>query len=166
MTKAAIIADRVESVYRGIHQTRMRDIPILNAALSVQAVGFRRHEDHWLGALVTPWSINLLRLPILSPGLSTPPTGSVRTLGFPAGEFEFIAGYEPGIGAYESCSLYSPVNEFADQAAAVATAFAAIDLLFDERVEALDEAVTDPARQPRGITRRALLRGRLQDPGA
>jgi len=157
------VAEQVETFFRRIQGTRMRDIPILNAALSVAAVDFRRYQAHWLGALVTPWTINLMLLPATTTGKPPIATGTTRTVAFPAGDFEFIAGHEPGIGAYEACSLYSPVTEFADQATAVATARSAIGLLLDSRLADLEDiSVETPSTSPRGVTRRELLRGRLQ----
>ncbi|MCP3867031.1 MAG: [NiFe]-hydrogenase assembly chaperone HybE [Gammaproteobacteria bacterium] len=44
---------------------------------------------------------------------------------------KFILGDEKGIGQYMSCSLYSPVFEFADQQMAVATAEAVMEGLMD-----------------------------------
>ena len=141
----------------------MRGLPILNPELSVEAVGFRAWNDHWLGALVTPWTINLMLLPAHPTAGSPEATGSTRTLAFPAGEFEFLAGYEPDIGPYEARSLFSPVTEFEDQAAAVATAHAALAFLFNENLANLDEATMEAAATPpRAISRRELLRGRLR----
>ena len=62
----------LEAVFRRIATTRMRGVPVLNPALSVQAIGFgpdplRTAPDAaptMLGVLVTPWFMNLLRLPL------------------------------------------------------------------------------------------------------
>ena len=125
----------LESVFRQIEQERMHDVPVLNSALKVQAVGFMPWETYALGVLITPWFMNLMLIPdpqrTESGGeLRTP--GSKRTLRLPSGSYEFIAGEEQGIGSYEVCSLFSPMFEFADQVNAVATAEAIMLALMDE----------------------------------
>ncbi len=125
---------RLESAFRAIHAQRMRGLPLVNDALAVEAVGFRRWEGRWLGVLVTPWFINLVLLPD-EPARwqSAPPREQVR-YEFPAGEFDFIAGFEPACGEFQSCSLFSPVFEFRQQVVARATAQAALAALFDPAV--------------------------------
>ena len=48
-------AAALEQRFAQILDGPMRDVPMLNAALRVQAVGFRPWGAHWLGVLVTPW---------------------------------------------------------------------------------------------------------------
>lgn len=124
----------LESVFRTIEEERMLDIPILNPALKVQAVGFRRWETDYLGILITPWFMNLMLIPDhdLTEDTIKPDPGSKRVKVFPSGRYEFIAGEEPGIGHYEVCSLFSPAFEFDDHAVAVATAEAIMLALMDE----------------------------------
>ncbi|EQD58614.1 hydrogenase expression/formation protein HupJ, partial [mine drainage metagenome] len=45
---------KLEEIFNRIAQTRMIDLPILNSAMRVEAVGFRLWEGHWVGVLVTP----------------------------------------------------------------------------------------------------------------
>ena len=96
----------------------MRDIPILNPALSVACVGMRPFADGWLSVLVTPWFINLIALPAdeaCGEAWSCAAAGTKLTRQFPAGAFEFICASEDGIGPYQMCSLFSPVLEFESQ---------------------------------------------------
>ena len=51
-------------VNRSVLRERMAGVPILNPALSVQTVDFSPWRGHWLGALVTPWFINLVVMPL------------------------------------------------------------------------------------------------------
>jgi len=152
---AAEAAARLENAFRRIRDERMRDVPILNAALEVEAVGLREWEGHWLGALVTPWFINLVLMPGSGSWRSTRERESVWHA-FPSGRFEFIAGSDPGVGEYHACSLFSPVLEFADHATACETARVALESLFDP--ELLGE---EPAsgKGERSISRRDFLRG-------
>lgn len=123
-------APLIEAAYRRIALTRMSDVPILNPALRVEALDFALWEGHWLGVLVTPWSINLMMLPGAVDGWPRLREGEKRTLSVPAGTFEFIAGAIEDLGEYHSCSLFSPVFEFADHETARLTARAARKALF------------------------------------
>lgn len=78
-----------------------------------------------IGILLTPWFMNLVLLP-LSRVDAVPPadTRHIHLIG--STRFEFIASHEPAIGAFDACSLFSPVFEFPDQASAVATARAVL----------------------------------------
>ena len=122
----------LEHCFAHIADTRMRGVPVQNLHLRVQAVDFASHlydgEERLLGVLVTPWFMGLVRLPLSTqaPALAV---GHKCLLPFGAQQFEFIGANEAGIGAYESCSLFSPMFEFADQAAAVDTAAEVLKLL-------------------------------------
>jgi [NiFe] hydrogenase assembly HybE family chaperone len=145
----------LERTFACVQRERMAGLPILNPALRVAAVGFRPWERYWLGVLVTPWSMNLVLLPRVD-GAVDWASGTFRGLRFPAGAFDFVATREADIGGYAACSLFSPVQQFADQAAAESTAKAALDALFEA-----DPAQGDPAiaEVPRVLSRRAFLRG-------
>jgi [NiFe] hydrogenase assembly HybE family chaperone len=112
----------------------MQDVPILNNRLRVACIGMRVCDDGWLAALVTPWFINLMLLPAdgeAADAWRRSEIGSKSLHQFPAGRFEFIVGELADIGRYRMCSLFSPVLEFEDQAAAELTAAAALEALFD-----------------------------------
>lgn len=124
---------QLEQVFARIGGTRMKGVPVLHSALRVQAVGFEIVTDAdalvMLGILITPWFMNLLRLPLLVDGAEIAEPGSKR--GHRCGEqlFEFIAAHEAALGRFEACSLFSPMFEFADQAGAVCTATEILKLL-------------------------------------
>jgi [NiFe] hydrogenase assembly HybE family chaperone len=126
MTAAARLAQRVaalEAAFGHIARTRMHGMPLLHPALRVQAVGFQPDADfaHATGVLLTPWFMNLLRLP-LRPGAQPLALGQRAPRPLGGRHLEFLGAFEPGVGAFETCSLFSPMCEFIDQAAAVATA--------------------------------------------
>ena len=122
-------APLLEDVFSDIAATRMAGLPILNPALQVEAVGFARGGDgHWTGALVTPWSLNLLRLPGAE-GWPATPAGGNHDWRFASGDYAFIVADEARLGIYHLCSLFSPVPEFADHEAARLTALAALAAL-------------------------------------
>jgi [NiFe] hydrogenase assembly HybE family chaperone len=175
---AEAIAARLEAAFDRVHRERMRDVPILNPALAVKAVGTRAVEAGWLSALVTPWFINLMLLPRTAEQVQdygTLQPGSAVVHGFPAGCFEFIVGVEGDLGRYQMCSLFSPVLEFESHGAALITAESAIMVLFDARLApdapqtdaASTEEAAAAARPPGGeameagkLSRRGLLFGR------
>lgn len=170
MHDAAAAAGQLEAIYRTIQDTRMQDVPILNPALSVEAVGIRPWQGGgWFGALVTPWSINLMIFGAGRDGAALR-TGTSVGHGFPAGRIEFLAGEEEGLGAYQMCSLFSPVLEFADQETAVEAAEAALAALFEEEMA---EAPSHDAAYLNGLARGTLtaeqsaeIRARSEDEDA
>ena len=110
---------------------RMEGLAFVNPALEVEAVGFAPWEGHWLGVLVTPWFMNLIlapRDPALWQRLAQ---GTCRRYRFPAGDYDFIGAHDDAAGEYQMCSLFSPVLEFDDQAAARLVAQLARAALFD-----------------------------------
>ncbi len=113
---------RLETVFRGIAATRMEGVPLLHAGLQVQAVDFAPEPegDFALGVLVTPWFMNLMRLPLGSTEVLACGQAGPQRLG--EHRLRFIGAHEAAFGPYEMCSLASPMFEFADQPAAVATA--------------------------------------------
>jgi [NiFe] hydrogenase assembly HybE family chaperone len=156
ITTAVEAARRLEATFRDILETRMQGVPILNPALSVEAIGLRTWQGHWLGALVTPWFINLMVLPGDGAWRSVPDRDSVW-YAFPAGRFEFIAGSEPRLGEYHACSLFSPVSEFGDHETARETARVALESLFDPSL--LGESTPSGDADGKQMSRRDFLRG-------
>lgn len=132
MNRVAVL----EQVFEHIAATCMQGVPVQNPALRVQAVGFAPQADadggEWLlGVLVTPWFMNLVYLPLAAAGVGQAVLGvgqkASRRIGNES--FEFIGAHEDGLGAFACCSLFSPMFEFADHAAAVATACEVLNLL-------------------------------------
>lgn len=111
--------------FEHVWNTTMHDMPFVNGALSVEAVGLQRYEGDWLGVVITPWFINLFLLPGGGRLWHDLPTGEHGTVALPVGELEFI-GDNPGAGAavaaYQYCPLLSPVQQVENQEAARAIA--------------------------------------------
>jgi [NiFe] hydrogenase assembly HybE family chaperone len=163
---------QLEQVFAQIGATRMQGVPVLHAALRVQAVDFEvlagEEPPVLLGILITPWFMNLLRLPLLPSAAAASPTpGSKRRHVCGAQVFEFIAAQEDALGAFEACSLFSPMFEFADQAGAVATASEVLKLLRTPPAEVTmaKPAASSPTGAPAVPSRRGFLFGRSR-PGA
>lgn len=123
-------ADRLEQVFSNIAATRMADVPILNPALHVEAVGFRSWQGYWIGVLVTPWMINLVLLPCDETELEPLQLDQKKVWVFPSGAYEFMGLNEAELGTCHICSLISPVMEFATHEEAVAVAREITDALF------------------------------------
>ncbi|MBR0962275.1 [NiFe]-hydrogenase assembly chaperone HybE [Bradyrhizobium japonicum] len=143
--------------YREIGERAMRDLPIYNDALEVEAVGFRRFNGTIVGIMVTPWFMNVM-MPASAAGESSGATLRIR---FPAGDIEFTLSEVGQMGRIASCSLFSPMSEFADMAAARATAEAALaELMLPADSE---EAVRRREPATSQIDRRNFLRGGLTE---
>lgn len=153
MNVLAARVDLLERCFRAIERERLRGLPMLNPALAVQAVDFEVAPGDGLatGVLVTPWFMNLLRLP-LAPGVETLAPGETAPRALGPCHFDFIGAHEAALGPFEACSLFSPMHEFADQEAAVATARAALEHL-------RGRPATRPPEQP---ARRGFLLGRRE----
>ena len=181
--------EALESIYNQIYKERMADVPITNDKIEVSAIAFQRWQESYLGVMITPWFMNLMLLPGETENWDDKQELSARTHTFPSGNYEFITGFEPDIGKYQMCSLFSPMFEFTDNDAAIETAEAAIkELMNTDNVEETDiktqqieniwngveEKTNDPKRQSqvettptlsekleKPISRRRLLRGTL-----
>lgn len=147
---------RLVQVFEAIGRERMAGVPIQNPRLVVEAVGFREWNGHWLGALVTPWFINLVVMPADPAAWRSAPERETVHYPFPTGVYPFLAARAPGLGEYHACSLFSPVLEFADQDAARETARIALAGLFDAAV--LGETAP-PGGAGQAMSRREFLRG-------
>ena len=119
-------SDLVEQTYFRVYQERMADVPILNAALSVEAIDFQRWQGHWLGIVVTPWCMSVLLVPGSAEGWVWTGENKRRFVKFPAGEFAFLGSEEAELGEFQSCSLFSPMGKFSTQIEAAMTARASM----------------------------------------
>nr|WP_274600184.1 [NiFe]-hydrogenase assembly chaperone HybE [Thiocystis violacea] len=145
------------AAFQRVHVERMSGLPILNPSLAVQVVGGTILGGDWLGVLVTPWCMNLVLVPGAASANRPGPVGIKQMVALPAGGVEMIGSEESGIGPFSACSLYSPMGDFADQAAAVATARAILEaLLLPEQASPKPAVVARPVA---GVSRRDLLRG-------
>ena len=152
---AAALQRRFEAIHRG----PMAGLPMLNPALQVRALGFQPWDVFWLGVLVTPWFMNLVLMPRLPEQFPPCAERESRHLVFPAGVFEFIGAQDAELGTWLACSLFSPMFEFGDQAAAEATGLAALQGLLEGPPP---PATAAPAAQaaPPALSKRNFLFGR------
>jgi [NiFe] hydrogenase assembly HybE family chaperone len=156
--------------YDRVWREQMHDLPFVNPALSVEAIGFQRYEGDWVGAMVTPWFLNIFLIPGGGTLWRDMPSGEQRTVAFPVGELDFIADNNPNpeapITAYQYCPLMHPVQHLPDQATARQAARDAMAALMrpppvpeSPAEAAVPEAAPAPAPAEPKPARRAFLRG-------
>ncbi|MBO6038017.1 MAG: [NiFe]-hydrogenase assembly chaperone HybE [Acetobacter sp.] len=130
-------AHKLEKTFREIYNARMRDVPLVNKALNVRAVGFQVYEGHILGMLITPWFMNIILAPHEGEDWSDLVSGTKERIAFPSGEYEFVAVCrleEVGMHVlppYKACSLFSPMFEFSTMEQAIDIAREALRALLD-----------------------------------
>lgn len=141
---APISSGRLVERYRSIYNERMQDLPFVNSALDVEAVGFCTYDEHEIGVLITPWFMNLVLLLGSNIG-SRLKQGSKSTLKFPSGPVEFTTAQDEVLGAYLTAVLFRSVAEFPDQYTAKVVALEVMQELFKT------------ARNEHAMSRRALF---------
>ncbi len=141
------VADLVAR-YQAIYEERMRDLPIVNPRLAVEAVGFEQWDEQDLGVLITPWFMNLVLLPD-SDTLADFPQGEQVQCQFPSGPCDLTVYQDEELGTYLAAVLFRTVADFPDQAVARAVA-----------EEALANILAEPPEKDTGtVSRRGLITG-------
>ena len=153
----------LENHYLHVWETRMQDLPFVNPALGVAAVGFRRHRGDWLGVMVTPWFLNLFLISGGGDLWGDIPAGERRYVELPCGTLQFIADDDPELGPYQYCPLMAPVTHLENMIAALTAARDALAAAFTPPAEPQSAEETGaalpqsaPAEAP--PSRRAFLR--------
>ncbi|MDD5297514.1 MAG: [NiFe]-hydrogenase assembly chaperone HybE [Rhodocyclaceae bacterium] len=157
---------RLEAAFREL-DARMKGAPGYNPALSVVAAGFRPWQGHWLGAVITPWAVQLVLLP--GEGGEQPAApGERRSRAFPVGERNLMGLELEGYGLLEAAPLLPSVQAMTSQGEAESAALAALAaLMLPEGTPAFALApvpgAQSDAKAPvkRPVSRRDFLRGRL-----
>ena len=148
--------EAVEAAYSRIQRERMADVPILNLALSVEAIDFQRWQGHWLGIVVTPWCLSMLLVPGNAENWISIGENKRRFVRFPAGDFAFLGSDEAELGEYQSCSLFSPMDRFSTQQEANMTARASMIGLLTA-----SQAPSTPPNKEKAVDQPALSRRRF-----
>lgn len=166
-------ADQINRAFLRIEQNQMQGLPVCNPELTSEIVGLTRFGGYWLGALVTPWTLQLIMV-AAEAGVEVLEAGDHRIHQFPQGEVMFMASENPDIGLYQSCSLLSPLHDFPNQAAIRQTSGEVVELLFQSPVQKKGQSVevalpgrldvereSKPVQETHG-SRRDFLRGRMK----
>jgi len=108
--------------FERIARESMRGLHFYNEALSVEAVGFERIGEEWLGVLITPWFINLMLVSDQPIPYAEAANGKKRTVELPSGPVTFLCGGTEDFGMFDAHSIASPmdVHKSQDQAQAAA----------------------------------------------
>jgi [NiFe] hydrogenase assembly HybE family chaperone len=142
--------------FRGVDAT-MRDLPLYNDKIAIEAIGFRSFGDNALvGVLLTPWFMNLVVLPVEPVPMDMAAVGKAALIELPAGKRSFVVGGDEVIGLFKAYSLHSPVLNFTLPGQAHAEARRMLDFLMSPPAE---EGAA-PEASGRGLNRRALFLGR------
>jgi [NiFe] hydrogenase assembly HybE family chaperone len=139
----------------------MMDMPFVNVALQVEAVGFVRHGGDWLGVIVTPWFLNLFLLNGGGSLWQDISAGQRRLVSLPCGALQFIADDDPDLGLYQYCPLIAAVGTLQDHSTARHAALDALQAVLTPAVEFEPAKPTEPAAtQPdaKVASRRGFLR--------
>ena len=119
-------APAVELWFQHLLAERMRGLPFLNPALSVQTIDFQRIDGDWLGGLATPWSVQLM----LVPGggslwVDTSP-GERSMVALPVGRLAFIADEgDRGLPAFQYLPLVNATAALAGEPTAISPTISA-----------------------------------------
>ena len=135
----------------------MRDLPIYNDKIAIEAIGFRSFgETALIGVVLTPWFMNLVLLPLAPEPMRMAEIGRPVEVELPAGKRTFVIGGNEVVGLYRAHSLHSPVLTFTLPGQAQAEARRQLGLLMT--APARDE--TAKQNGAAAVDRRALLFGR------
>jgi len=145
-TKNADTVTALVRHFQTLYEEHMRDLPIVNTRIDVEGVGFRAFGAHQLGALITPWFMNLVLLPAGDEWRGTK-QGETTTIDFPSGPVEFTVSRDGELGTYLTAVLRQGVADLPDQQTARNIADQGVTALFS------------PPRHERTLSRRELLTG-------
>lgn len=150
------------SAYRAIGERDMADVPICNAALSVEAVGFRAHGPGWIGCVITPWFLNAVLIPQDPARWASLLDGDKAEVALPSGAYRFTAARLGDLGTLLVIPLVSAMNVLSSQDEARAAAALALDRLMTAP-EPQPEPQPAPERPSTAekptLSRRSLFRG-------
>jgi [NiFe] hydrogenase assembly HybE family chaperone len=132
--------------FQVLYEEHMRDLPIVNKRIDVEGFGFREFGAHQLGALITPWFMNLVLLPSDDEWRGSA-QGETSTIEFPSGPVEFTVSRDDELGTYLTAVLRQSVADLPDPPTARKVAEQGVRELFL------------PPRQERRLSRRELLTG-------
>jgi len=136
----------------------MRDLPIYNDKVAIEAIGFRIFgADALIGVVLTPWFMNLTLLPIEPVPLDNTAIGKIATIELPAGPRKFATNGDAEVGLYQAHSLHSPVLSFTLPGQARAETVRQLGFLM---LPPRDESAASNAPSTSGVNRRSLLFGR------
>jgi len=148
----------LEAHYCNVWQVRRAELPLVNAALVVEAFGFRRLDGDWLGVVITPWFLDLLLLSGGGALWGDIPAGQRRYLNLPGGTLPFIAADDPEIGPYQHCPLVASIDQVPDMATARLVAADAMRTVCGAQPTVAKAPPAPAAEEPAEVSRRGFFR--------
>jgi len=101
--------------FERIGRDSMRGLPFYNEALAVEAIGFERFGEGWLGILVTPWFMNLMLVSDQPVPYAEAANGEKCTVELPGGPVTFLRGGTEDFGMFQAHSIASPMDVYKSQ---------------------------------------------------
>ena len=153
----AVQVGRVEALvasFERIGRESMRGLPFYNEALRVEAVGFERIGDEWLGVLITPWFMNLMLVSDQPLPYAEAANGKKRSVELPGGPVQFLCGGTEDFGMFDAHSIASPMDVYKSQNQARAAARRA---LASVRTPPQAEPARAPSAAQPVVSRRTLF---------
>lgn len=146
--------------FQQIGRERMQGLPFYNSNIQVEALGFEEREDGYIGALITPWFINLMLLFKQQPQENMI-VGRKVSHALPSGDYEFMVGEDEELGRYDFISLASPVGNYKSQQQAQAFAMQKLrNYLSAASENPVDEhPLVFVDRKEKSLSRRGFLSG-------
>lgn len=148
----AAVLQQITDAYQRVDKT-MRSLPVYNPYLETAVVGIRAWESDHVAVVVTPWCMNIIVALKENDGRAE---GTTHDYAFPSGSYPVVRGFLQEVGAIESCSLFSPMEQFDSQEAAIAVAEEAIAGLFTAPAR---EVTKEKDKESVELSRRSFLRG-------
>ena len=151
--------EKLLATYRDKVQPQMCGLPMYNANLQTEAIGFEWREGRLSGVLLTPWFMNLVLLPNESDEWLKLPPGKTFEVDFPSGSQRCMLSAPEGIVPHLSLPLFTTVQDFTDQDGARRVAEEVLRQLYFDAVNTdATEISQDPMRSRQTMSRRDLLR--------
>lgn len=157
------MVNSLTTAYRESVQPRMLGMPVYNAALETEAVGFAWRDGRLCGVLLTPWCMNLVLFPQACDEWEDRAAARTVEVEFPSGSQRCMLSALEGVPVHLSLPLFTTVLDFENQETAREVAREVLQRLYTRAATGGDaDPVGGPQssrRQPRTLTRRELLRG-------
>ena len=94
-------------------EAHLRDLPLYNPVVTIEAIGFQGvGSDAVIGVVITPWFMNLVRLPLMRKPFDGDALEQAVMVALPCGERKFAMNGDDNVGLFDALSLHSPVLAF------------------------------------------------------
>ena len=140
--------------YRETVQPKMRELPMYNAQLRVEDVGFEIRDGRMSGVLITPWCMNLVLLPDDDDQWHNLPPGKTVEVEFPSGNHRCVLSTPEGVASHLSLPLFTTVQDFDGQDTARRVAEETLRLLYLDAADVAQNTIGSGQT----MSRRDLLR--------